>query len=151
MDILLSGNFQPPSPTSKRENIFLIFSFKSDLETSELNKQINFLIFIYILLCCIFIGVQAFLSLQRTGPALQLWYSGFSLQWLLLLQSTDSRAQAQQRWCMDFSCSVACEISQDQGSNPRLLHWQADSLLLSYQGSPICGFTISIIDFYLVI
>ena len=29
----------------------------------------------------------------------------------------------------------------DQGSNPCLLHWQADSFLLSYQGSPyLCSF-----------
>ena len=26
-----------------------------------------------------------------------------------------------------------------QGSNPCLLHWQADSLSLSHQGSPICS------------
>ena len=26
-----------------------------------------------------------------------------------------------------LSCSVACEICQDQGSNPCALHWQADS------------------------
>ena len=33
----------------------------------------------------------------------------------------------------EFSCSVACGIFPDQGSNPRLLHWQADSLPLSHQ------------------
>ena len=36
-----------------------------------------------------------------------------------------------------FICSVACGILSDQGSNPCLLHWQADSLPLSHQGSPI--------------
>ena len=30
----------------------------------------------------------------------------------------------------------ACGIFPDQGSNPCLLHWQADSLPLSHQGSP---------------
>ena len=34
-----------------------------------------------------------------------------------------------------LSCSVACGILLDQGSNPCLLHWQADSLPLSPQGS----------------
>ena len=34
-----------------------------------------------------------------------------------------------------LSCSVACGILLDQGSNPCLLHWQADSLPLSHQGS----------------
>ena len=33
-------------------------------------------------------------------------------------------------------CSVSRRISLDQGSNPCLLHWQADSLPLSHQGSP---------------
>ena len=35
-----------------------------------------------------------------------------------------------------LSCSAACGIFPDQGLNPCLLHWQADSLLLSYQESP---------------
>ena len=35
---------------------------------------------------------------------------------------------------------VACGIFPDQGSNPCLLHWQADSLPLSHQGSPIVDF-----------
>ena len=35
-----------------------------------------------------------------------------------------------------LSCSVACGIFPDQGLNPCLLHWQADSLPLSHQGSP---------------
>ena len=35
-----------------------------------------------------------------------------------------------------FSCSKACGIFPDQGSNPSLLYWQVNSLLLSHQGSP---------------
>ena len=35
-----------------------------------------------------------------------------------------------------LSCSEACEIFPDQGSNLCLLHWQVDSLPLSHQGSP---------------
>ena len=37
------------------------------------------------------------------------------------------------------SCSVACGIILEQGSNQCLLHWQEDSLPLSHQGSP-CNF-----------
>ena len=56
--------------------------------------------------------------------------------------------QAQQLWLQDSrgsgsevvahgrSCSTACGIFPDQGSNLCLLHWQADSLPLSHQGSP---------------
>ena len=35
-----------------------------------------------------------------------------------------------------LNCSTACGIFPNQGSNPCLLYWQADSLPLSYQGSP---------------
>ena len=35
-----------------------------------------------------------------------------------------------------LSCSEACGIFLDQGSNPCLLHWQVDSLPLSHQGNP---------------
>ena len=34
-----------------------------------------------------------------------------------------------------LSCSVACGIFPDQGSNPCPLHWQADSQPLRHQGS----------------
>ena len=36
-----------------------------------------------------------------------------------------------------LSCSAACGIFPDQGSNLCLLHWQADSLPLRHQGSPL--------------
>ena len=36
-----------------------------------------------------------------------------------------------------LSCSVACGIFPDRGSNPCLLHWQVYSLLPSHQGSPL--------------
>ena len=39
-----------------------------------------------------------------------------------------------------LSCSVACGVFPDQGLNPCLLHWQADSLPLSHQGSPTISF-----------
>ena len=34
-----------------------------------------------------------------------------------------------------LSCSIACGILLEQGSNPCLLHWQVDSLPLSQQGN----------------
>ena len=34
-----------------------------------------------------------------------------------------------------LSCSTACGIFPDQGSNLCLLHWQVDSLSLSHEGS----------------
>ena len=35
-----------------------------------------------------------------------------------------------------LSCSTACGILPDQGSNPCLLRWQVDFLPMSYHGSP---------------
>ena len=35
-----------------------------------------------------------------------------------------------------LSCSAACGIFPDQGSNPCPLHWQVDSQPLRHQGSP---------------
>ena len=36
-----------------------------------------------------------------------------------------------------LSCLTACGIFPHQGSTPCLLHWQADSLPLCHQGSPL--------------
>ena len=41
-----------------------------------------------------------------------------------------------------LSCSAACRIFPDQGSNPCPLHWQADSWPLCHQGSPRYTFSI---------
>ena len=44
------------------------------------------------------------------------------------------------------SCSEAGGIFPDQGSNPCLLHWQADSLPLSHQGSPRSVFLLCVLS-----
>ena len=64
------------------------------------------------------------------------------------LQLSSSRAQAQQLWRTGFNCSTACGIFLDQRSNPHLLPWQAISLALSHQRSPVylLVFTISLVD-----
>ena len=61
--------------------------------------------------------------------------TGLSLSWPLLLQSTGSR-RAGSVVAHGSSCSTACGIFPDQGSNPCPLHWQADSQPLCHQGSP---------------
>ena len=42
-----------------------------------------------------------------------------------------------------LSCSAACGIFPDQGSNPCPLHWQADSQPWRHQGSPVLLFLIT--------
>ena len=62
--------------------------------------------------------------------------AGLSLSRPLLLQSTGSRRAGSVIVAHGPSCSAACGIIPDQGSNPRPLHWQADSQPLRHQGSP---------------
>ena len=62
--------------------------------------------------------------------------AGLSLPRPLLLQSTGSRPAGSVTVAHGPSCSTACGIFPDQGSNPYPLHWQADSQPLHHQGSP---------------
>ena len=66
--------------------------------------------------------------------------AGLSLSWPLLLQSTGSRRAGSVIVAHRPSCSTACGIFPDQGSNPCSLHWQADSQPLRHQGSPLLDF-----------
>ena len=61
---------------------------------------------------------------------------GLSLSRPLLLRSTGSRRTGSVVVAHGLSCSAACGIFPDQGSNPCSLHWQADSQPLRHQGSP---------------
>ena len=62
--------------------------------------------------------------------------TGLSLSRPLLLRSTGSRRTGSVIVAHGLSCSAACGIFPDQGSNPCPLHWQADSQPLRHQGSP---------------
>ena len=78
---------------------------------------------------------EGFLQLQQVG-ATPSRCAGLSLLRPLLLQSTGSRRSGSVVVAHGPSCSVACGIFPDQGSNPCPLHWQADSQPLRHQGSP---------------
>ena len=73
---------------------------------------------------------------------------GFSLLWLLLLQSMGSRLHRLQwlqlegsvLWPTDLVALAACGIFLDQGSNPCPLHWQVESQPLDHQESPVWFF-----------
>ena len=62
--------------------------------------------------------------------------AGLSLSWPLPLRGTGSRRAGSVVVAHGPSCSAACGIFPDQGTNPCLLHWQADSQPLRHQGSP---------------
>ena len=107
----------------------------------------------------IFLIVQFYLFLMELGLHCCVGLSlvavaCFSLWWFLLLWSTGLWASvmaaggsilgAPRLWSSGsivvvhgLSCSTACGIFLDQGSNPCLLHWQVDSVPLSHQRSPL--------------
>ena len=62
--------------------------------------------------------------------------AGLSLSRPLLLRSTGSKRAGSVVVAHGPSCSAACGIFRDQGSNLCPLHWQADSQPLCHQGSP---------------
>ena len=62
--------------------------------------------------------------------------AGLSLSRSLLLRSTGSRRAGSVIVAHGPSCSAACGIFPDEGSNPCPLHWQVDSQPLRHQGSP---------------
>ena len=98
-------------------------------------KLINLLIF-YFWLCWVFISVRRLSLVGASGGPSSSRCAGLSLSRLLLLQSTGSRRAGSVVVAHGPSCSAACEIFPDQGSNPCPLHWQADSQPLRHQGSP---------------
>ena len=88
---------------------------------------------------------RAYSSLQCTG---------FSLWWLLFLQSSGSRRMGSVVMACrlqsagsivvahGLSCSMACGVFPNQCLNQCPLHWQADSQPLLHQGSPFYLFYI---------
>ena len=63
--------------------------------------------------------------------------AGLSLSQPLLLRSTGSSRAGSVIVAHGPSCSAACGILPDQGSNPCPLHWQADSQPLAPPGKPL--------------
>ena len=108
-------------------------------------------LFFYLWLCWVFIAACGH-SLVVRGDYSSLWYTGFSLSWLLSLQSTGSRVHGLSSysfWDLEhrvISCGTLAQFLcglwtlPDQGSNPCLLHGQADSEPLGHLGSPLIYF-----------
>ena len=64
-------------------------------------------------------------------------------------QALDHRLKSS--WPVGLFAPWLAGIFLERGSNPCLLHWQVDSLPLSYQGSPIILFLIDYIYIYFLI
>ena len=92
--------------------------------------------FIYFWLCWVFVSVRGLSPVAASGGHASSRCAGLSLSRPLLLRSTGSRRAGSVVVAHGPSCSAACGILPDQGSNPCPLHWQADSQPLRHQGSP---------------
>ena len=90
----------------------------------------------YFWLCWVFVSVHGLSLVAASGGHSSSWCVGLSLSWPLLLWSTSSRRSGSVVVAHGPSCSTACGIFPDQGSNPCPLHWQADAQPLRHQGSP---------------
>ena len=85
--------------------------------------------FIYLWLCWIFVSVRGLSLVVASGGHSSSRCAGPHYRGL-------SRRAGSVIVAHGPSCSAACGILPDQGSNPCPLHWQADSQPLRHQGSP---------------
>ena len=79
-------------------------------------------LFIYLWLCWVFVSVRGLSLAAASGGHSSSRCAGLSLSWPLLLQSTGSRCAGSVIVAHGPSCSAACGIFPDQGSNPWPLH-----------------------------
>ena len=81
-----------------------------------------FILFIYLWLCWVFVSVRGLSLVAASGGHSSLQCAGLSLSRPLLLRSTGSRHAGSVAVAHGPSCSAACGIFPDQGSNPCPLH-----------------------------
>ena len=99
-----------------------------------------FIYLFYLWLCWVFVSARGLSPVAASGGHSSSRCAGLSPSRPLLLRSTGSRRAGSVIVAHGPSCSAACGILPDQGSNPCPLHWQADSQPLRHQGSPCVYF-----------
>ena len=120
----ISSKVAPPLPVLGIRWHFFFFNFEFVY------------LFIYLWLCWVFVSVRGLSPVAASGGHSSARCAGLSVSRPLLLRSTGSRRAGSVVIAHGPSCSAACGILPDQGSNPCPLHWQADSQPLRHQGSP---------------
>jgi len=115
-------------------------------------------VFIYYFgLCWVFVAAWAFSNCGRRGllSSCSVWPSqavassvGPGLEGVLTSavvahglcrcssQAPEHRLSSPGAQGLELSCSAASGVISDRGLTPRVLHWQADCLLLSHHGNP---------------
>ena len=97
---------------------------------------LNKFIYLFLAVFWVIVSVRGLPLVAASGGHSSSRCAGLSLSWPLLLRSTGSRRAGSVIVAHGPSCSAACGIFPDQGSNPYPLHWQADSQPLRHHGSP---------------
>ena len=115
--------------------LFLVFFFFSNLVHGIFKKLFIYLFIYLFLLCWVFVSVRGLSLVAASGGHSSSRCAGLSLSRPLWLRSTGSRCAGSVVVAHGPSCSAACGIFPDQGSNPCPLHWQADSQSLRHLGS----------------
>ena len=100
------------------------------------NLFIYLFIYLFLWLCWVFVSVRGPFPVVASGGHSSSRCAGLSPSRPLVLRSTGSRRAGSVIVAHGPSCSAACGIFPDQGSNPCPLHRQADSQPLRHQGSP---------------
>ena len=95
-----------------------------------------YLFILFFWLRWVFVSTRALSLVVARGGHSSSRCAGFSLSRPVLLRGTGSRRAGSVVVAHGPSCSAACGILPDQGSNPCPLHQQADSQPLRHQGSP---------------
>ena len=133
------------TPSTKGFENFCVRGYMVASKISFFFIQITFILnlFIYLFMAVLglrFFFVQGLSPVVASGGHSSSRCAGLSLSRPLLLRSTGSRRAGSAVVAHGPSRSTACGILPDQGSNPRPLHWQADSQPLHHQGSPKISF-----------
>ena len=108
-------------------NFSLTFEGQFCLISDFLINLFIYLFIIYFWLCWVFVSVWGLSPVVASGGHSSSRCVGLSLLRPLPLRSTGSRHAGSVIVAHGLSCSAACGIFPDQGSNPCPPHWQADS------------------------
>ena len=109
--------------------VFWVLSFRPTFSLSSFTFIKRH--FIFFLICC-FAGFSLIAASGGHSSLQCLGFPSLLLPWSMGSRHTNSVVVVE-----GLSCSAACGIFPDQGSNPCSLHQQVDSLSLDHQRSPI--------------
>ena len=112
----------PPHPPQHLLFVAFFFFFEQGVGCGEGGFYKFIYLFIYFWLCCVFISVRGLSLVAASRGQSSSRCVGLSLSRPFLLRSTGSRRAGSVVVAHGPSCSSACGIFPDQGSNPCPLH-----------------------------